>query len=222
MAPLLFSPRTRRQPKRNLREASRRVKNPVMRLEVWKVRPRSSGYYHALGTVHEVKEGRGGYFVVNSPEGEVLGVVVFPEPLESDVGFVVGVLTFPLIDGDSGRRKCGEGMFRSLLLGCVILLFFLCLLLGRFLWFSGSGRLLGRSLFLRCCSLDTSREGRCTSVLEALLDELGFAHDGKVWLVVADQSPESDYIGEFSAILCIEQLPISHHTSKKKDNCKGI
>jgi len=100
---------------------------------------------------------RGGYFVVNSPEGEVLGVVVFPEPFEGDVGLIVGVLTFPLIDGDSGRRKCGEGMFRSLLLGCVILLFFLCLLLlGRFLWFSGSGLLLWRSLFLGCCSLDLS------------------------------------------------------------------
>jgi hypothetical protein len=51
--------------------------------------------------------------------------------------------------------------------------------------------------------------------LEALLDEFGFAHDGKVWLVVADQSPESDYIGEFSAILCIKQLPISHQVPKK-------
>jgi hypothetical protein len=51
--------------------------------------------------------------------------------------------------------------------------------------------------------------------LEALLDEFGFAHDGKVGLVVADKSPESDYIGEFSAILCIEQLPISHPVPKK-------
>ena len=44
MAALLFSPRTRRQPKRNLRDASRRLKNPVIKFEVWKIRPRSSGY----------------------------------------------------------------------------------------------------------------------------------------------------------------------------------
>jgi len=59
--------------------------------------------------------------------------------------------------------------------------------------------------------------------LEALLDEFGFAHDGKVGLVVADESPESDHIGEFSPILCIEQLPMSHQALKKEQiTAKGL
>jgi len=46
--------------------------------------------------------GRAGvYLVVDSPEGEFFGFVVFPEPFESDVGIIVGILPLPLVDWDS-------------------------------------------------------------------------------------------------------------------------
>jgi hypothetical protein len=75
------------------------VKNPVIKFEVWKVNPRSSGYY----TVSTVE--RGMYFVVDAPEREVFGFVVFPEPFEGDVSVVVGVLPLPFVDGDGGGRE---------------------------------------------------------------------------------------------------------------------
>jgi hypothetical protein len=75
------------------------VKNPVIKFEVWKVNPRSSGYY----TVSPVK--RGWYFVVDAPERKLFGFVVFPEPFESDVSVVVGILPLPFVDGDGGGGK---------------------------------------------------------------------------------------------------------------------
>jgi hypothetical protein len=55
-----------------------------------------------------------------------------------------------------------------------------------------------------------------TSVLDALFDEFGFAHDGDVWLEIADQSPVSNNIGILSAILPIKQLPISQKLTRQR------
>lgn len=156
----------------------------------------------------------GGYLVVNTPEGVVFGIVVFPEPFEGNVGLVVGVLPLPLVDGHFGIGERAEGVFGCLFPWNTIIFLFLgfVLLLGRLLGFLGDF-LLGSGLFLGCCFLlgcyKRVREvgdGGGTSVLDALGEEFGFARDFEVGLEVADQLPESHNTGVSLRILLVEQL----------------
>jgi hypothetical protein len=43
---------------------------------------------------------KGGNLVVDAPERKVFGVIMFPEPFESDISIVIGVLPFPFVDRD--------------------------------------------------------------------------------------------------------------------------
>jgi hypothetical protein len=95
----------------------------------------------------------GGDLVVDTPEGEVFWFVVFPEPFERNVSLVVGVLTFPFVDGDACVGESTQGMFGCFFLGHVIFFlwfFLLFLLFGCFFWFRSFFLLLGGSFLLWC------------------------------------------------------------------------
>jgi hypothetical protein len=121
---------------------------------------------------------------------------VFPEPLESDVGIVIGILPLPLIDREFGGRKSGQWVLWGFLLGNIVFLFGLRVLLpGLFLWllsllfFLGWGFLFGSYWLEKITILSTG-------ILNLLGNEFRGSPNCQIRLEVTDQSPMSGNIGE--------------------------
>ena len=92
-----------------------------------------------------------GYLVVDTPEGVVLGIVMFPEPFKSDISIIIRILSLPFINRHRGSRECRKRVFRSLFpWNTIIFLFILVfvLFLRCIFGFLRRSFLLGNSLFL--------------------------------------------------------------------------
>jgi hypothetical protein len=130
--------------------------------------------------------------VVNLPERVLLRVDVLPEPLERIWSVVVGVLTLPLIKGQS---CLGQSFKRMLWLWCRWGLLFLLNLLG--LWLRGGlGCGLLRLLWLLGCL-----------VLDSLINEVEVATSNRrVDGLVVDGLVPTGNVGVLSAPLLVEEV----------------
>jgi len=137
--------------------------------------------------------------VVNLPERVLLRVVVLPEPLERIWSVVVGVLTLPLIKGQS---CLGQSLKRMLGLWCRWGLLFLLFLLG--LWLRGG---LGCGLGCLGCGLLGLLRLLGWLVLDSLINEVEVAtSNSRVDGLVVDGLVPTGNVGVLSAPLLVEEV----------------